>query len=596
MKLNTKLIFSYFVLGAIPTLVITFLMYGKIYDIIKVDTTNSEYALCEQTSSTLEATLTQITNLSNTILDSDYLQNILSANNVLFTEETSFEQQTISFLNFIEGSIDGTVITDIKIFANIPDAEQFHKKYDSKLSVFQPLENARGTYWHGIFSSTYSSSLFCPSFYLSPDELKDNGDLAYIYRISNLASRNNATAYVAVYFSEETVQHILKENSSHIQSVSYVINRRNNVITSTRPENLASYLMDVNDLRKSINSSESYVKAKVLDEIIYSSCHPIDGTDWYLVSVLPYKSLVERSTSIVLKYMLLYLFVVIITLFVALQISHSISTRISSVIRQMSKVRFGKPVKMPRDTQHDEIGDLIDTYNYMAAKIDELLKEQETAAKNLRTSEFDALQAQINPHFLYNTLDMINWLSISGKNQEVSAAIQSLSKFYKLTLSKKDTIGTVAKEIEHVSLYVELQNMRYQNKIHFIVDVPDELLDYEMPKLTFQPIIENSIQHGIFEKENKEGTIVLTAWLAEPDIVFLISDDGVGMTKKQVKEILYGNTTGSKGSNIGVYNTHQRLRLFYGEGYGLSYSSTLGEGTEVSIRIPAQQKTSRNLL
>lgn len=354
--------------------------------------------------------------------------------------------------------------------------------------------------------------------------------------------------------------------------------------------------MDINDLRKSINSSESYVKAKVLDEIIYSSCHPIDSTDWYLVSVLPYKSLVERSTSIVLKYMLLYLFVVIITLFVALQISHSISTRISSVIRQMSKVRFGKPVKMPRDTQHDEIGDLIDTYNYMAAKIDELLKEQETAAKNLRTSEFNALQAQINPHFLYNTLDMINWLSISGKNQEVSAAIQSLSKFYKLTLSKKDTIGTVAKEIEHVSLYVELQNMRYQNKIHFIVDVPDELLDYEMPKLTFQPIIENSIQHGIFEKENKEGTIVLTAWLAEPDIVFLISDDGVGMTKKQVKEILYGNTTGSKGSNIGVYNTHQRLRLFYGEGYGLSYSSTLGEGTEVSIRIPAQQKTSRNLL
>ena len=200
------------------------------------------------------------------------------------------------------------------------------------------------------------------------------------------------------------------------------------------------------------------------------------------------------------------------------------------------------------------------------------------------------LKSQVNPHFLYNTMDMINWLALQGRTSEISNAVQNLSRFYKLTLSRKKSITTIAKEEEHVSIYVRLQNMRFHDQIQLISDIPDELMEYQIPRLTLQPVIENAILHGILEKESKEGTIVLTGWMEEEDIILLVSDDGVGIPPEKLSTILSGTGKSiSGGSNIAIYNTHRRLQLLYGECYGLSYSSPPGEGTEVQIRIPAHK-------
>ena len=220
--------------------------------------------------------------------------------------------------------------------------------------------------------------------------------------------------------------------------------------------------------------------------------------------------------------------------------------------------------------------------------MNQLMDKQAQAAEDLRIAEFNSLQAQINPHFLYNTMDMINWLAVQGRTSEISNAVQNLSRFYKLTLSRKKSISTIAQEEEHVSIYVNLQNMRYHNSIQFISDIPDELMEYTIPKLTLQPVVENAILHGILEKDNKEGTIVLTAWMEDQDIVLLISDDGVGIPPDKMPTILSGTgQSSSGGTNIAIYNTHRRLQLLYGEDYGLSYTSEPGKGTEVLLRIPA---------
>ena len=247
---------------------------------------------------------------------------------------------------------------------------------------------------------------------------------------------------------------------------------------------------------------------------------------------------------------------------------------------------------MESPVYHDEVGDLIDTYNYMTRKMDKLMADQAKAAEELRIAEFKSLQAQINPHFLYNTMDMINWLALQGRNNEVSSAVQKLSRFYKLTLSRKKSISTIGNEEEHVSIYVDLQNMRYHNSIDFVSDIPDELTEYQIPKLTLQPIIENAILHGILEKSSKSGTIVLTGWMEDEDIVLLISDDGVGIPPDLLKNIVSGEVKSSSGgTNIAIYNTHKRLQILYGENYGLKYSSTPGQGTEVEIRIPARRQS-----
>ena len=179
----------------------------------------------------------------------------------------------------------------------------------------------------------------------------------------------------------------------------------------------------------------------------------------------------------------------------------------------MQTVRHGPPTPMESPQAHDEIGNLIDTYNYMTRKMEELMEKQAKAAEDLRIAEFNSLQAQINPHFLYNTMDMINWMALQGQTDEISHAVQSLSRFYKLTLSRKKGISTIARELEHVTIYVQLQNMRYHDSIELITDIPDELSEYQIPKLTLQPVVENSILHGILEKESKSGTIVITGRL-----------------------------------------------------------------------------------
>ena len=155
--------------------------------------------------------------------------------------------------------------------------------------------------------------------------------------------------------------------------------------------------------------------------------------------------------------------------------------------------------------------------------MNQLMDKQAQAAEDLRIAEFNSLQAQINPHFLYNTMDMINWLAVQGRTSEISNAVQNLSRFYKLTLSRKKSISTIAQEEEHVSIYVNLQNMRYHNSIQFISDIPDELMEYTIPKLTLQPVVENAILHGILEKDNKEGIID-----AEDNLIVEIEYDQIG--------------------------------------------------------------------
>ena len=252
----------------------------------------------------------------------------------------------------------------------------------------------------------------------------------------------------------------------------------------------------------------------------------------------------------------------------------------------MRDARSHPPVGLPDPAYHDEIGELTDSYNYMAARQNLLVKQQKETAEELRLSEIAALQAQINPHFLYNTMDMINWLSQSGEQEEVTRAIQALSSFYKLTLSRKDPVTDLRSEIEHIKLYLELQNMRFEERRALTIDIPDELLGVRLPKLTLQPIVENSILHGILEKESQEGTIVVTGWEEGDDVVILISDDGIGMDEEMLKEVLSGDNSNPSGTNIAVSNTHRRLNILFGEAYGLSYRSVPNEGTEVEIRIP----------
>ncbi|MCD7885815.1 MAG: histidine kinase [Lachnospiraceae bacterium] len=591
LHIQTKLMIVILLAVTIPALFVLLFFYSRMYGMVVSYTIRQEQDASATTAPLIEEMVEEVVTVSDRLSDLEFYgmlfhQPINEPVNGLSQSESAAE-----FQEEIEKIKEDGLITAVRIYMDFPDEDSALFTDESTKDILSPMSQAQGTYWYGILKGTNASSLHCPSFYLGTKEKEQYGDMAYIRVTTFYYEGETHTAYIAVYYSSDDILEILSENLSLDGSVSYIINERDNIVASSDTSLSGLYWLSYETIESAFMSSNNFIERTILDETVYVGFYSITESGWFMVTILPSDPLIAQSNRIIRQFAHLYLAVVLVAILCATLLSHSITRRIASVSSQMNAVREGPPQPMASPDAHDEVGNLIDTYNYMAMQINNLLAEQTKAAEDLRISEFNSLQAQINPHFLYNTMDMINWLAQQGRTAEVSSAVQDLSRFYKLTLSRRQTIATIASEIEHVTIYARLQNMRYHDSFSLITDIPDDLTDYLIPKLTLQPVVENAILHGILEKDSKSGTIVITGWMEDEDIVLLISDDGVGMSQETLQNILYGTgPSASGGTNIAIYNTHRRLQILYGSSYGLKYSSTVGKGTDVQIRIPAQKE------
>ena len=258
-------------------------------------------------------------------------------------------------------------------------------------------------------------------------------------------------------------------------------------------------------------------------------------------------------------------------------ISRSVAARIQRLSKAVCKVQEGKLETLDEDAGQDEVGQLIGNYNYMIQRIRMLLEEQYRLGQAKKEAELMALQSQINPHFLYNTLDMINWMASKKETENIKDTVLSLARYYKLTLNKGKDIITIGQEVELCETYIAIQQKLFRGKILLELDVDDQIRDYLIPKITLQPLIENAIVHGIMEKSSGRGTILISGWDEGDEIFLSVTDDGVGM--------VYSAEQKNKGSKYGINNIELRLTLFYNMEKCITYESTQGVGTCVSIRI-----------
>ena len=622
LKLQTKIALVLVVAVTVPMLMLGFFFYGRLYDMVVSYTIREEQDASARTAPLIDDTVQEILDGYAELSAQPFYRTLFSESLENAASVLSHPDDIEAFRKQVRQTIDGSLITAVRIYAELPEelsglydiaetaafaadaaSSDQHAPADFADALILPMSSARGTYWYGIFQGSHVAELFCPSFYLGTRENASLGDLAYIRSLTLRCGGETYPCYMAVYCSSDTLTEILSDNLSLDGSVSYIMNDRNSLVASSDDSLSGIYWLDYRTIHDSFMSSNSFIERTILGQKIYVGFYSISQPGWFMVTILPSDPLTRQSNLLMLQYIFFYAGALLLAFLLANMLARSITRRISSVISQMSLVREGPPVPLDEPVCHDEIGDLIETYNYMTREMARLMEEQGKAAEDLRIAEFNSLQAQMNPHFLYNTMDMINWLAKQGRNDEVCSAVQNLSRFYKLTLSRKKSISTIAQETEHVSIYVQLQNMRYHDSIEFIPDIPDELMEYQIPKLTLQPVVENAVLHGILEKDSKSGTIVLTGWMEDGDIVLLISDDGVGIPPEKLRGILAGAdgdatdrqipaaaTRTPGGTNIGIYNTHGRLQILYGTEYGLSYTSEPGRGTDVQIRFPAQKK------
>mgnify|MGYP002553956681 CR=1 FL=1 len=256
----------------------------------------------------------------------------------------------------------------------------------------------------------------------------------------------------------------------------------------------------------------------------------------------------------------------------------------------MQQTKDGILKEVPDIIYKDEIGTLYENYNFMITRIHTLLHENYQMGRELKSAEYKALQSQINPHFLYNTLDSIIWMIQGGEYKGAEQMVSLLAKFFRISLSQGQDIIPLKKELEHATSYLSIQNIRFKDKFDFSVQADENLLQYLCPKLSIQPLLENAIYHGM-EGIYDDGEIQISIYEKNSLIHIDVIDNGLGMPPETIEYIMHNKVVSSKrGSGIGVRNVDERIKLIFGNAYGVVITSELDEGTTASIIIPKIKK------
>lgn len=306
--------------------------------------------------------------------------------------------------------------------------------------------------------------------------------------------------------------------------------------------------------------------------------------NWKFVSIAPHNTTESANKSLVLLALILLVINGIIFFMSSFIISRSIINPIHKLVRSMNKAPSGNFMKINVELNSYEFEQLYNGYNQMIEEMDQLLKRMMEEQKTIRKAELSALQSQIKPHFLYNTLDSAVSLAMSGLNDEVCELVEALASYYRLSVSKGREVITIGEEIEMVRNYLKIQEIRYQDVFETQFDVDISSCHIPIPKLVIQPLVENALYHGIRPK-GKKGTIKISSRNTEDTVTITISDDGVGVSEEEIKEILFTERKGQVRS-FGLWGTIERLRIFYGNKECIYIKSELGKGTLITLTIP----------
>ena len=297
------------------------------------------------------------------------------------------------------------------------------------------------------------------------------------------------------------------------------------------------------------------------------------------------QELLRSQDRIYKTYLLIAAAALILALVFALQLSRSIAGPIRRLMQTMRRVEDGDLHVRSQVSSRTELGQLSDSFDHMIAKTAELMDERLRSEEQKRKSEWKALQAQIQPHFLYNTLDSIIWMSHAGRNAEVVEMTSALALLLRSSIGDGSDTNTLKKEIAHVRSYLTIQKMRYNEKLRYEIDLDPQTEDCLLPKLILQPLVENAIYHGIKVKQ-QGGTVRIESLLEEDRLLITVEDDGVGMTPEQLETILDKKESDAESTKIGVYNVNERLQLFFGSEAAMKYYSEPGKRTMVMLVLP----------
>ena len=384
-----------------------------------------------------------------------------------------------------------------------------------------------------------------------------------------------------------SLQQILDNITLGNQGYLYMISSNGDLIYHPRMQMIETGQMSENTVMATDYRDGSF-RERYEGEWREVSVKSVGYTGWKLLSVTPEKGLPLNN----LKIQLFGVFVIGAFLLVLVLTNNFISSRITTPIQKLEKsvnaIEAGDLDTEVYQGGSYEIRHLGRSIGEMAKRIKTLMEDIVAEHESKRKSEFNILQSQINPHFLYNTLDIIVWMIENEQKQDAVRIVTALARFFRISLSKGKSIITVRDELEHVRNYLMIQQTRFKNKFVYTIDAEDGVMELVSLKLMLQPLVENAIYHGM-EFMDGDGEICVKVYREDTELWFRISDNGLGMTEEQTRSLLdeQNHISSKRGSGIGVKNVNERIRLYFGESYGLAIWSEPDEGTVITIHLPA---------
>jgi len=321
---------------------------------------------------------------------------------------------------------------------------------------------------------------------------------------------------------------------------------------------------------------------------MYANVNTLDDTRWRIGTFINVDIIDQTRQQTVLIAFVIFTVTLVFTVFASTLISRRISRPISKLQKHMKLVEKGNLYKKINIDGQKEVVELGHSFNRMQEEIRALMETVLIEQKEKRKTEFIALQTQINPHFLYNTLDSIVYLSENGLNEKVQEMVVALSKFFRISISRGKSIIPVSEELEHARNYLLIQQIRYHEKFNFIFDIAEDTKSLKIVKLVLQPIIENAIYHGI-NTEYQQGLIIIRSFLKDEKLIIEIEDDGYGIPDEKIKQMYENMTSEENQTSIGLRNVYQRIKIYYGDEAEFIIDSELDERTIIRLVIPIER-------
>ncbi len=573
---QTNIVLAFVLVILMTILIMSVTSYYLSRDSVKTNTQAYTLELVKQVNENIKSYVNGMKYMSSLVANNRSVQQYLSTDSFESLGEEKKQKDTVS--DFLEAMfISRSDIASINIFGSddkiISGRKDFELNPNFDIKSMKWYMDAIAANGADVVSSSHVQHII-------------KGRYPWVVSLSRELLSHDGTQKLGVFLVDlnfNVLSDMLKDIKLGDRGYVFIIDSNGKIVYHPQQQliysNLKSEMID----QVLSNKSSTFTS----DEGSRSRIYSIQDSDfgWKIIGVSYVNELVANQQNMRSSFILLGIICIVIAIMISVLLTRRISQPIKMLEHHMKEVEKGNfdiHVPVPRTI---EIGRLARTFNIMVGKIKELMTQAISDQEQKRKSEIKALQSQINPHFLYNTLDSIIWMAESYKAKEITVMTSALAKLLRSSISKGEELVQISTEVEHITSYLKIQKMRYSDKMDYLVEISESLEDYLSIKLILQPIVENAIYHGI-KKKGGSGWIMIRSEETESDILLIVEDNGCGMDNEKRNSLLHPSTIRSGSRGVGVMNVHERLQLYFGTQYGLSYTSELGVGTVVTIRFP----------